>query len=948
MAELGIFRGRADEFKMVKVDRRFHNTTTTQQLRVPVYSEEPPVGTAGQLYYDSTLEQLCYSTDIDTWVCINVGNVAGDLFVMGNGEICGDLKVKGDANLCSDLDVVNDTTICGNLIVKKTTCLENVKVDELTANTANVVGDTIICGNLTVKGNTTIKGDLMVFGNINGNIMPMPDVTLDCVGTITDGNCLVVNGISPNLTIKRIKAGENIEFDEIANSICINANITSFNNKLVLDEVCANEITVNEINVDCKSTLNNLSVTNKSLLNSVCANKLTVTSDSSLCGSVLINCEESYEPVLDWNTLVYGPGSEIARSITAENNAVYGSVIFTTSANVTNANGSIAEEITGTGGSCLAKWDISGDVEWAAKTGDTASDTIEDLGSDLSSVTAIGRFDTTINIYNQDETIGNTLSSSGVAGFVSKWDVTGNVDWAAKIENTSSRTPRGVLVDSDSIYVIGDAGSVTSFYNSDGSLGKTSLGGSGYLSKWSSDGFIDWIAEMDTTGIIINNVKIFSDSCSVYGTGYFRDSISFLDSSGTLQKVMSGQASFNTAYVSSYDNFGNFNWSTKVEQNSSTVQGLDVIADANFVYAIGTFSGASVDVYNADGTVGATISGGTTNNLYVAKFDSNGTVIWATKMRGTAGTPTASIQIKENTVIVSGIGSSGLGMFNADGTLFVSSSGIATHGFTARWNSDGEGQWLIYYVNGGTSQTIDLKVNDNGEIYSIGDTNVTTDLVVTVRTATATTTLGTLTGFGQGRSFVLKLPEILDSYQQKDANAVLQICSNTIIDNDTTICGNLTVKGNITGNSVDVFAEAGGINLFTTGSTHLYGATFRSSVITSATILTASDSGSFYAIDASSGAYSITLPLASNGLNFIFLLAIAGNDITITSPGGGTNIFGTTLTGTPGLLVASGETNVIIDSTAAPFATHLEFLGVSPGTYLLRAVTDVDASISYT
>ena len=206
---LGINRGRANEFTMVKKDRIFHNLNTTQEVKIPVYSEEPPVNGVGQLYYNSNTQCLNYS-DANGWFCVHdgsklYGNINVNNITANNVVIYSNLTVGDKATL--DEVCANEVMISGNLTVNGKTTLDEVCANEV-----------MISGNLTVNGKTTlnevcaneviISGDLTVNGNTTldnfsaNQVIISGDLTVEGKTTLEDlcsnniiSNTLIVNDI---------------------------------------------------------------------------------------------------------------------------------------------------------------------------------------------------------------------------------------------------------------------------------------------------------------------------------------------------------------------------------------------------------------------------------------------------------------------------------------------------------------------------------------------------------------------------------------------------------------------------------------------------------------------------------------------------------------------------------------------------------------------------------
>ncbi len=145
--------------------------------------------------------------------------------------------------------------------------------------------------------------------------------------------------------------------------------------------------------------------------------------------------------------------------------------------------------------------------------------------------------------------------------------------------------------------------------------------------------------------------------------------------------------------------------------------------------------------------------------------------------------------------------------------------------------------------------------------------------------------------------------------------------------------------------ALSFIASAGSISFNTAGQTFLDGATFKASSITGATVLTNADSGTFYSVQQTAGAYAITLPAPpSPGTNYRFILdtAAAGN---ITISDGSAHFIGNLLNDVVSILPATGTTLTYIGGSAAVGDT-IEIIAISATRYAVRAITSTSGGIT--
>jgi hypothetical protein len=299
-------------FSMTRRDKSSKNTRHTENIQVPVYSQEPPVAHGGQFYWNSIDKCMWYSIGINQWVCIETANANADCLcisnisgtesinvisntnidgettfiidsniklesvgvgeslvasnvspcfqiksIIGNGgivvrELNGDgntILISGNASDPGVITIENAGDTTGNLIYNglgPMMSLKGVVGNNLIEHQIDSAGENIefslssnvidacfvtICNVTNIFPNSTIltggncielttDGDNTVI-NFVGN--KGDDVTLSCVDV--EGNCIVANGIGPELTLKKLKAGSNISLIEDDNCITINSTV---------------------------------------------------------------------------------------------------------------------------------------------------------------------------------------------------------------------------------------------------------------------------------------------------------------------------------------------------------------------------------------------------------------------------------------------------------------------------------------------------------------------------------------------------------------------------------------------------------------------------------------------------------------------------------------------------------------------------------------------------
>ena len=412
---------------------------------------------------------------------------------------------------------------------------------------------------------------------------------------------------------------------------------------------------------------------------------------------------------------------DIGRGVSTDsNNNVYVTGYFQgASFNIYNADGSLGKTLNNTDSGVdvfTVKYDSNGYFQWASQMGGLNN---VDSGTEISTdsnnnVYVTGFFgDATFNIYNADGSLGKTLNNigSGQDVFTVKYNSNGYVQWAAQMGGININD-KGFGISNDSnnnVYVIGYFADASFYiYNADGSLGKTlNNTGSGrdvFTVKYDSNGYFLWAAQMGKLSNNNNGYDISTDSNNnVYVTGYFQgESFNIYNADGSLGKTLNNTGSTGAdVFTVKYDSNGYFLWATQMGAIINTFNvGNGISIDyANNIFVTGYFQDTSLNIYNADGSIGKTLNCTGLVDVFTVKFNSNGYILWAVQMGGLNNKPDFGNAISNdsnNNVYVTGsFEDDSFNIYNADGSLgkTLNNTGLGVDVFTVKYNPNGYVQW---------------------------------------------------------------------------------------------------------------------------------------------------------------------------------------------------------------------------------------------------------------
>lgn len=265
-------------------------------------------------------------------------------------------------------------------------------------------------------------------------------------------------------------------------------------------------------------------------------------------------------------------------------------------------------------------------LEWAKGIGGASNDVAYSSTVDGSgNVYTVGYFHSSVDF---DPGAGDATLVSNGGGmdiFITKFDATGNFVWAKKIGGPSSEVAEAVITDAQGyLYITGSFRSTVDFDPGAGVHNVSALGTNSFVCKLSSDGDFQWVKA--ATGYDpISSLAVATDaSGNVYNIGTFESNCSFDTGSGTVTLYATGLSDI---YIAKYTASGTFVWAKKINGNSSLDDGFGITTDAlGNVYTCGSFQSSSdFDL----GTGVQTLTSNGNRDIFVTKYDANGSFIWA-------------------------------------------------------------------------------------------------------------------------------------------------------------------------------------------------------------------------------------------------------------------------------------------------------------------------------
>ena len=262
----------------------------------------------------------------------------------------------------------------------------------------------------------------------------------------------------------------------------------------------------------------------------------------------------------------------------------------------------------------IVKYSATGGLIWAKRL-PAHNDSINAVAIDASdSIVVTGGFQDTIDFG------AGTLTSVGSSDFfLAKYSSNGTLLWARQFGGLMVETGRGVVVDqSGNIFVIGFFSGTTNFGG--GSVSAPS-GGGVFLAKYSSSGAHLWSKSFPGGGSQQAGGIAIDDNGNIAVIGNFSGSVDFGGGSLT-------SAGGTDVFVAEYSPNGAHLWSRRGGGSGADLGYGIAVGPTGNVVAVGVFMGTA----NFGGS--SFMSGGGTNDIFVAQYSSTGAHMWSESFGG--------------------------------------------------------------------------------------------------------------------------------------------------------------------------------------------------------------------------------------------------------------------------------------------------------------------------
>ncbi|MBI1763989.1 MAG: putative Ig domain-containing protein [Acidobacteria bacterium] len=393
---------------------------------------------------------------------------------------------------------------------------------------------------------------------------------------------------------------------------------------------------------------------------------------SGTAGKVGAALATAAAPNWQWAAKAGGSNPEIGNGVAQDH---LGNVYVTGDFSLTANFGSLTVTSNGGDDVFIAKYNSAGAPQWVRNVGGSGFDDGSDIAVDaVGNVYVSGGFSGTA-------TFGSVQLTSGGArdGFVVKYDTAGTFQWAQKIGGTLDDFAQGLGADpAGNTYVTGKfTGTMTV-----GSTTLTSNGGADvFIAKFNAAGIPQWAQK----GGGVSDDLGWDVAADAAGNAFVSGRFLFAATFGATTLISAGQ---DDIFAAKYDTAGTLQWAKQAGSPSGD-DGYAIGADGKGgCYVTGRFGGSS----GSNGTFGSiTLTGSGGSDIFVAKYDAAGNVLWAERGGGTSNDEGRGIEADDagNCYITGEF--AGLSTFGSATTILASGGSDL---FIAKYSATGVFQWV--------------------------------------------------------------------------------------------------------------------------------------------------------------------------------------------------------------------------------------------------------------
>jgi uncharacterized protein (AIM24 family) len=294
----------------------------------------------------------------------------------------------------------------------------------------------------------------------------------------------------------------------------------------------------------------------------------------------------------------------------------------------------------------------------------------------------------------------NITSAGNYDVFVAKYNSSGTIQWVRSAGGTGFDSGTGIALDAaGNVYVTG-------LYSGTASFGGSNITSAGnydvFVAKYNSSGTLQWVRSAGGTSVDFGRGITLDATGNVYVTGYYAGTASF----GGISRTSAGNYD---VFVAKYNSSGTILW-VQSAGGAGFDEGKGIALDAaGNVHVTGYYQGTA-----SFGGINITSAGG--YDVFVAKYNSSGTILWVRSAGGTLTDESDGIALDAAGNVYMTGNYQGTANFGGISSTSVGNSDV----FVAKYNSSGTILWVR--SAGGIEYDLDgdIALDAAGNVYVTG------------------------------------------------------------------------------------------------------------------------------------------------------------------------------------------------------------------------------------
>ncbi len=358
------------------------------------------------------------------------------------------------------------------------------------------------------------------------------------------------------------------------------------------------------------------------------------------------------------------------------------------------------------------------DFEWVKGMGSTGNDGASSITTDdQGNVYTIGYFRNSID-FDPGTSISILSANSPIGAFIQKLDPNGNFLWAKSLNGIDAKRISHVKCDvNGNVYVIGyfegtvdfDPGPFTQYRTSNGAYDL-------FILKLDTQGNFIWANSYGSSNSDYGYSIIIDNIGDLYLTGSFADTVDFDASSGVFNLISNG---FRDIFILKLGSNGNLIWAKSIGGNSYDTGYSITQNDLGELLLLGLFRD-TVDFDPGPAVNILTPANVGDNETFIAKFDTNGNLIWAKSIGVSAFFSSSSITTDSYGDVYCAGNFEGTVDFDPGSSVYNLSSNGGSDIFLLKLDLNGNFVWAHSYGDTGNDRCRSITTDVNGDVLFCG------------------------------------------------------------------------------------------------------------------------------------------------------------------------------------------------------------------------------------